>query len=263
MKEIRLVVARHHQTMVGVIKIRGAAVVKDSLVVGTLITFLSDSCVAGLGMLLLNATIDLIKLFRVQIGPTINQQISIITSMELLKMLEIQSGCLIVEKILEIQSGAPNHVTPDPTNTMHQNNYNEGDKLLMGNGCGLQIKSTGFSNLHVTNGALPLKNILHVLEITKNLISISKLTVYNNVIVEFHPFSVFVMDKATRKVLLQGMVEDGLYRVWASRRAPPSYLSYRSNTPEFFSCFSASLNNSELWHFRLGHLLSLSTNEVA
>lgn len=60
-----------------------------------------------------------------------------------------------------------------------------------------------------------MKNILHVPKITKNLLSIAKLTHDNNVIMEFHLFSVFVKDKAMRKVLIQGTLKDRLYRVSA------------------------------------------------
>ena len=50
--------------------------------------------------------------------------------------------------------------------------------------------------------SLKLKNILLVPVVTKNLISISKLTLENDVIVEFDSTGCFVKDKKSKVVLL-------------------------------------------------------------
>ena len=55
--------------------------------------------------------------------------------------------------------------------------------------------------------------MLHVPKITKNLLSIARLTRDNNAIVEFNSKFVFVKDKDSKMVLLRGMLKDGLYRV--------------------------------------------------
>ena len=56
-----------------------------------------------------------------------------------------------------------------------------------------------------------LNKILHVPSVTRNLLTIAQFTFDNDVIVEFNSCSVFVKDKATRKIVLQGIVRDGLY----------------------------------------------------
>ena len=47
--------------------------------------------------------------------------------------------------------------------------------------------------------------------IQKNLISVSELTKDNNVFMEFHPSCCFVKDKMTGRVILKGILKDGLY----------------------------------------------------
>lgn len=66
-------------------------------------------------------------------------------------------------------SGATNHVTADPSNLQHRAEYNGSDKLVIGNGQGLPISRIGSSTISSNCGALNWKNILHVLQITKNL----------------------------------------------------------------------------------------------
>ncbi|KAL5803075.1 hypothetical protein ACOSQ4_031380 [Xanthoceras sorbifolium] len=60
---------------------------------------------------------------------------------------------------------------------------------------------------------LHLKNILHVPSITKNLLSISKLTKDNNAFAEFHDNGCMVKDKRTRRILLQGPLRHGIYQL--------------------------------------------------
>jgi len=49
-----------------------------------------------------------------------------------------------------------------------------------------------------------LKTLLHVHDITKNLMSDSQFTATNKVFLEFHPDSCFVKNLSTRKTLLRG-----------------------------------------------------------
>ena len=78
-----------------------------------------------------------------------------------------------------IDSGATNHVTPDPGNMSQSTEYMGKEHLTVGNGNSLPITHTGFlfisPNTH-TNTHLKLKQILCVPKITKNLLSISKIT---------------------------------------------------------------------------------------
>ena len=84
----------------------------------------------------------------------------------------------------------------------------------MGNGLGLQIHHVGSAILNtLTTQNLYLTNILHVPDITKSLLSVSRLLADNNAIIEFHKSICFVKDKNTRITLLKGIARDGLYQV--------------------------------------------------
>ncbi|GFP98119.1 hypothetical protein PHJA_001956000 [Phtheirospermum japonicum] len=74
-----------------------------------------------------------------------------------------------------VDSGATNHVAANLGNMSIQSEYTGTDNLVVGNGQSLPISHIGQSFLtakHVSN-SLPLKNILVVPKISKNLISVS------------------------------------------------------------------------------------------
>ncbi|RVW91532.1 hypothetical protein CK203_046197 [Vitis vinifera] len=61
-----------------------------------------------------------------------------------------------------------------------------------------------------------LKHILHTPQISKQLISVTKLCFDNQAFVEFHLSHFLVKDQASRRVLLQGILENGLCKVSSS-----------------------------------------------
>ena len=81
-----------------------------------------------------------------------------------------------------------------PLTLNQRTDYNGSEKLYVGNGQGLDISKIGSSIFRSLNGAVCLKNILHVPQIIKILLSIAKITSDNNVIVEFNFNCVFVKD---------------------------------------------------------------------
>ena len=74
----------------------------------------------------------------------------------------------------------------------------------MGNETSLPIRVTGASLLCSHVSSFVLKNLLHVPDITKNLLYVSQFTADNKVLLEFHPDSCFIKDLSTRKTLLRG-----------------------------------------------------------
>ncbi|KAI4338296.1 hypothetical protein L6164_016638 [Bauhinia variegata] len=83
-----------------------------------------------------------------------------------------------------IDSGASHHPTSDINNISIHSEYTRDDQVVVGNDMTLPITHTSTSSIDYS---LSLKNVLHVPHITKNLLSISKLTKDNNVFLEFHP----------------------------------------------------------------------------
>ena len=85
---------------------------------------------------------------------------------------------------------------------------------------------------------LQLRDVLRVPSVTRNLLSVPKLTYDNNVFCEFHPFDLFIKDRDTRAVLLSGRLYQGLYRL---------------EHPGVSRVFSGVRVSSSQWHARLGH----------
>ena len=110
-------------------------------------------------------------------------------------------------------SRASNHVTSDATNLMTKAEYYGLDQVHIGNGMGLSIKHVGqfvFSSPY-TSKILSLKQLSHVLTITKNLLSVSKFAHDNDVFYEFHSRSCFMKDWTSKTMLLEGKLKNGLY----------------------------------------------------
>ncbi|TXG48382.1 hypothetical protein EZV62_027676 [Acer yangbiense] len=212
-----------------------------------------------------------------------------INEREDISWIDLQAKLLSYEKRLEkINAGfssinlgqvSANYV--GTKNTGGQTGQNRSQGFLQGN----QNKgSSPFSRdsvMHTHNNrTLLLKDILHVPDIKKNLLSISQLTACNNIIVEFDSCGCVVKDKATGVALLQGKLKEGLYQLdfptnkhVSSAPNSPAYKSsyqsynkssYRSHFPNQSSnCNSAQLVESassqslnslrEIWHRRLGH----------
>ena len=92
-------------------------------------------------------------------------------------------------------------------NLVVHSEYQRPDRIRMGNGTGLPIRSTSASLL-CFSVFFVLKNLLHISDITKNILSVSQFIADNIVLFEFHHDSCFVKDLSTRKILLRGQLKD-------------------------------------------------------
>lgn len=86
------------------------------------------------------------------------------------------------------------------------------------------------------------QDVLVVPYLTKNLLSISKLTCDNPVDVLFSASLFLIQDRTTKQVIAQGKCDRGLYVLATS---PKAYAFFAGSKPH------ASF---ELWHSRLGHV---------
>ena len=75
-----------------------------------------------------------------------------------------------------LDSGATNHVSAELNNLSSRSDYKGKEKLVVGNDSELNIKHIGSTNICSQSRPLKLTNILHVPQITKNLIIISQFT---------------------------------------------------------------------------------------
>ena len=113
--------------------------------------------------------------------------------------------------------------------------------LVVGNGEKLSIKSIGSATIHTNQQPLKLKQVLHVPEITKNLLSVSRLTLDNQVYLEFHSGYCLLKDKVTGRTLLQGNLSEGLYQFHGG-----GFQGFKGHP-------NALVATKETWHRKLGH----------
>jgi hypothetical protein len=113
------------------------------------------------------------------------------------------------------------------------------------NGAGMPIFHIGQSIVHTRDHDLVLKNMLHVPNAFKNLVSVHKFTHDNNAFFEFHMWYFFLKDWAMRKLLLQGRCMNGLYPL------PTAAWGYNSQSSK--NVLTATKPTITRWHHRLGH----------
>ncbi|RVW20916.1 Retrovirus-related Pol polyprotein from transposon RE2 [Vitis vinifera] len=97
---------------------------------------------------------------------------------------------------------------------------------------------------YMGNDKVIVGNVLHVPDIATNLISVSQFCADNNTFFEFHPRFFFVKDQVTKKILLQGSLEHGLYRFPA--RFVPSPTAFVSSSYDRAS-HPFALLHADLW----------------
>jgi len=109
------------------------------------------------------------------------------------------------------------------------------------NGSGMDISYIGRSTLHTPRSQIHLNKILHVPQAHKSLISVNRLACDNNAFLEFHPNDFFIKEQGTKRTLLHGRCEGGLYPL------KPSHNN------QALGVFKPS---ESVWHARLGHASS-------
>ena len=114
------------------------------------------------------------------------------------------------------------------------------NNITVGNGHHIPVVGSGHASLP---NSLTLNNVLHAPKLIKNLVSVRKFTIDNDVSVEFNPFGFSVKDFQTGTHLMRCNSSGDLYPIPTSQHtaaapSPPSALAASS---------------TELWHCRLGH----------
>jgi hypothetical protein len=107
--------------------------------------------------------------------------------------------------------GATHHLTSHLANlNIKAKDYLGSDQIRIGNGKGLSIKHIGTTRLSTPISNFDLLDILHVPQISKNLIYVQKFTKDTNAFFEFHPSYFLLKDRHTGK-LLHEPNKHGLY----------------------------------------------------
>jgi len=144
-------------------------------------------------------------------------------------------------------SSATHHITSDFNAFTTKSNYKGNEDVKLGNGSGTPIAHIGFAT-YITpynNIVIHLNQLLHVPNITKNLISVSKFVKDNNVFFKFYSNYCFVKQQDTKRIILQGKLKDGLYVFPPfTHKLKPTMCNISVN----FVC-----SKFQIWHNRLGH----------
>ncbi|KAI3719151.1 hypothetical protein L6452_20045 [Arctium lappa] len=137
-----------------------------------------------------------------------------------------------------VDSGATDHMTASSDSVSSPTPPTGIASVTFGNSQTLPVSHTGHSTI---SDRIRLRDILVVPHLSKNLLSVSKLTQDNDVDVLFSYPHFLIQDRRTKQVLARGCREDGLY-VLRTRRDALVATTF---------CPKASY---EVWHSRLGHV---------
>ncbi|GAA0149587.1 hypothetical protein LIER_08725 [Lithospermum erythrorhizon] len=165
-------------------------------------------------------------------------------------------------------TGATNHVTPNLSQLQFHDPYYGPDSVRVADGSGLSIKHVGTAKFISNSSNFQLNHILHVPNLSRNLLSIHRFCVDNNATFEFTDTDFIVNDNKIQKVLLKGPSVNGLYVFphqhfhvsHQSRPVVPSSQQYGQSPSLSSSAFHFSplqaltvVTSSSVWHHRLGH----------
>jgi hypothetical protein len=152
-------------------------------------------------------------------------------------------------------SGANAHITANAADLTTLQPYNGMDIVQVGNGSGLMIHNTGSSLLNTSHNSFRLNNVLYCPQATSNLLSINQFCLDNNCYFILTGTTFFVKENKTRRLLLQGLVENGLYPINGNK-----------NCTKQFHCFTSKLGTKatrDQWHKRLGHPSNSTLNYLS
>jgi hypothetical protein len=142
-----------------------------------------------------------------------------------------------------MDSGAIDHITSELDKLTVRDKYSGGEHVHAANIFGMEIKHVGHSTLHSPTSNIHLNHILHVPQAHKSLLSVNHIARDNDVFLEFHPNHFCVKEQQTRRTLLRGPCEGGLYPLKSSSNKP-------SKNKQALSVIKPMVS---LWHHRLGH----------
>ena len=129
------------------------------------------------------------------------------------------------------------------------------DTVQVRNGSGLMIQNTSSSLLNTSHNSFHLNNVLYCPQAASNLLSINQFFLDNNCYFILTGTSFFVKENKTSRLLLQGLVENGLYPINGNK-----------NCTKQFHCFTSKLGTKatrDQWHKRLGHPSNSTLNYLS
>ncbi|XP_071719079.1 uncharacterized protein [Rutidosis leptorrhynchoides] len=141
-----------------------------------------------------------------------------------------------------MDTGATSHMTTSSGKLKTYFPLSSHKQIIVGNGNGIPINGFGNSLIHTKTRPIYLQNVLHAPKLIKNLISVRRLSIDNNISLEFDPFGFTVKEYPKGTPILRCDSTGELYPI------TNSLLRQLKSSPSTFAAFS-----SDVWHHRLGH----------
>ena len=145
-----------------------------------------------------------------------------------------------------MDSVATHHFTPEFGQLQDPSTSCGDAQVMVGNGKHIGISHIGHVSIPSSIKPIILKNVLHTPEISKKLISVTKLCADNKAFIEFFSTHFLMKDQMSKKVLLQGNLENGLYKFDPASLSLTTCSNSPSSTP--IQAFLTQPNNTVLWH---------------
>jgi len=122
--------------------------------------------------------------------------------------------------------------------------------IYLGNGETISITNIGKGSIRGKRN-LYLNNLLRVPQIKKNLLSVSQFVKDNNVYFEFHPKFCLVRDLLNQEILLQGRLDQGLYKFSLTNIIKQTDKTNCCNHVEIIDDKNRKI--FDMWHCKLRH----------
>ena len=119
-----------------------------------------------------------------------------------------------------LDSGVSHHITVDFNNLTLHAPYDGLDDIVISDGIGLHITHSGTTSLSTSSNSFTLHNVLSVLHMERNIISMSQFYKSNKTSIQFLPFSFHVKDLQTGPILLYGCTKDSVYECSTQSSTP-------------------------------------------
>ncbi|GAU17623.1 hypothetical protein TSUD_254980 [Trifolium subterraneum] len=124
-----------------------------------------------------------------------------------------------------MDTGATSHMTASQGTLSSYSNLSINKNIIVGSGQEIPIRGYGQKYLSPPHPPLSLNNVLHAPKLIKNLISVRRFTIDNNVTIEFDPFGFSVKDIQTGMPLMRCDSTGDLYPITTTTRPQPTSTS--------------------------------------
>ncbi|KAF3772871.1 Retrovirus-related Pol polyprotein from transposon TNT 1-94 [Nymphaea thermarum] len=145
-----------------------------------------------------------------------------------------------------VDSGAAAHVTGETDNLSSVFPYLDKGSVVTGDGSHHTITHIGNAQISMGSSSIPLKNVLVVPSVKKNIVSVSKLIDDTHSSVEFTLSSVYVKDAQTKRTFAEGTRKGNMYVLQEAPKLSTTYIS-DSCLPNHSEVNVADYNKSSIW----------------